>query len=193
MQANTPLSPTQRRRQKNKKVYPASTGIAGKLDSRRWIIIQLRNNGATDAQFPLPVTHNTHRIVFNRDEMVIAPAYYLDVLKDACLLRYEEIPDSARKPVAKGQLESTDQASWVGLQYQVDIHEIPDKYQTMDGIWELAELLQSDEDLPPEIDVFWGARLGQSSFTKQNEQFSTMMTEKLKPKSRSKPNANNNS
>jgi len=179
------MNPKKRRA---KKKHPASTGLMGDLDSRRWIIIRLRNNGATDAQFPLPVTHNTHRIVFNRDEMVIAPAYYLDVIKDASLLRYEDVNE--HPTVAKGQLQSTDQAVWVGLEYQVETHEIPEKYQSMQGIWEFAEMVMSEEDLPPELEPFRYARLGQQSYTKHNEDFDRMMQEKSKK--RQPANANNN-
>ena len=55
---------------------PISKGVKGDLDPRRWVIITIRNNGASEAQFPLPVTINTQRIAFDRDEPVIAPAYY---------------------------------------------------------------------------------------------------------------------
>lgn len=196
MQASAPFNPRARRRKAAKK-HPASTGVAGNLDSRRWVIAQLRNNGATDAQFPLPVTHNGQRVVFNRDELVIVPAYYLDILDDAALVRYEEVAADPRSNVAPGELRSTDQAKWVGLKYAVMTYEIPEKYQTIQGIWEFAELLQTDEELPPELEPFWGARLGQESFTQQNDSFSKMMEAKLNPKAkakttRSSSNANSN-
>jgi len=115
---------------------PISQGPKGDLDSRRWIIITIRNNGAQEAQFPLPVTVNTQRIAFDRDEPVIAPAYYLDTLDNCVLPKYEEIPKSAREP------GNDDQARLVELKYTAEISEIDDKYQTTDGIMEFARLLR---------------------------------------------------
>lgn len=158
---------------------PISTGIKGDLDPRRWVIITIRNNGASEAQFPLPVTINTQRIAFDRDEPVIAPAYYLDTIDNTILPKYEEIPQSQQNT---GSIRSNDQARLVELKYIAEITEIDDKYQTCEGIMEFAKMLRS-EDCPVEYGNLKNkTRLGQVSFNRHNYEWSAEMTAKTKAK-----------
>lgn len=142
---------------------PRSTGPKGDLDSRRWVIITIRNTGAQEAQFPLPVTINTQRIAFDRDEPVVAPAYYIDTLYNTILPKYEEM---------RGQDGKGDQARLVELRYPVEITEIDQKWQTTDDIIEFVRLVNS-EDCPIELENFKGSlRLGQVSFNRHNYEWS---------------------
>lgn len=157
--------------------FPLSQGPKGNLDSRRWVIITIRNNGAQEAQFPLPVTVNTQRIAFDRDEPVIAPAYYLDTLDNTILPKYEEIPQSQKQ----GRYKDEDQARLVELKYHADISEIEDKYQTCEAIMEFAKLLRTEE-CPTEYEQFKNrSRLGQVSFNRHNYEWSKQMEAKLNP------------
>jgi len=162
------------------KVKLKSTGPNGDLDPRRWVIITIRNLGAAEAQFPLPVTHNTQRIAFDRDEPVIAPAYYLDIINDTILPKYEEIRDNQGD---HGHIRNNDQARLVELRYPADVVEIDDKYQTTDAIVEFAKLLRTD-DCPDRYEEFKNrTRLGQVSFNRHNHEWSREMKAKLTPKS----------
>jgi len=158
-----------------KRKYPISQGTKGDLDPRRWVIITVRNNGAQEAQFPLPVTHNTQRIAFDRDEPVVAPAYYLDTLNNCVLPKYEEIPAANNKGLE-------DQARLVELRYSADVEEIEDKYQTVDTIMDFVKLVRSEE-CPEEYAHHQGAlRLGQVSFNRHNYAWSDQKKESNKPK-----------
>jgi len=154
-----------------------STGANGKLDSRRWIIMTIKNNGANEAQFPLPISVNTQRISFDRDEAVIAPAYYLDTLDNCILPKYEKIPAGTR--TADGSsVQNEDDARMVEIKYSVETEEIPDKYQTVDGIIEYVKMVNSD-DCPQELEGFKNRlRLGQMSFNKLNYDWSQVNTPK---------------
>lgn len=165
-----------------KKKHPKSTGPHGKLDARRWIIITLRNNGAQEAQFPLPVTVNSERIVFDRDEPVIAPAYYLDTIDNCILPKYESIgsTDTVAHGQA-GQVRSEDDAVMVELKYITEVTEIPDEYQTIEGIQEFVEMLHGPE-VPPEFESLTKVRFGQTSFNQHNYAWSNMNKVKEKPK-----------
>ena len=168
----------------NKPKPPKSTGPKGDLDSRRWVIIAIRNMGAAEAQFPLPVTVNTQRIAFDRDEPVIAPAYYIDTLFNTVLPKYEEVSENDRRN------GFTDQARLVEMRYPVDITEIPDEYQTVEGIIEFVKLINSD-DCPMEFSELHNQlRLGQPSFNKHNYDWSNEVKEKLKPKKATRATAN---
>lgn len=160
--------------------HPRSTGPKGDLDSRRWVILTVRNIGAQEAQFPLPVTVNTQRIAFDRDEPVIAPAYYIDTMYNAILPKYEEL---------RGQDGRGDQARLVELRYPVDITEIDEKWQTVDSIIEFVRLVNS-EDCPIELQEFQNRlRLGQTSFNKHNYAWSDEVQAKKKKGSRATANA----
>lgn len=158
-----------------------SAGPKGDLDSRRWVIITVRNMGAQEAQFPLPVTVNTQRIAFDRDEPVVAPAYYLDTMYNTILPKYEEI---------KNQTRDGDQARLVEMRYPVDITEIDMKWQTLEKIIEFVKLVNSEE-CPMELDEFKDRiRLGQASFNKHNYSWSEEVEAKLKSKKVSRAPAN---
>jgi len=148
-----------------------SNGPSGNLDSRRWIIMTIRNNGANEAQFPLPVTINTQRIAFDRDEAVVTPAYYLDTLDNCILPKYEKIPEGARQRDGSS-VHNEDDARMVEIKYSVDTVEIPKKYQTVEGIIEYVKMVNSD-DCPTELKSYQHRlRLGQMSFNKLNYDWS---------------------
>ena len=167
---------------RKKRVSPKSTGPKGDLDFRRWVIITLRNNGANEAQFPLPVTVNSERIIFGRDEPVIAPAYFLDTIDQCVLPKFEEIgsTDTVEKGQA-GQVKNEDNGKMVELKYNLDVTEIPTEYQTIKGIENFVDMLQ-DPECPPEWDSFSKARFGQSSFNQHNYAWSKLNESKLKGK-----------
>ena len=145
----------------NNRKKPLSTGKDGKLDSRRWVVITLRNNGASEAQFPLPVSVNCERIAFARDTPTIAPAYYLDTLDNAVLPRYVKKEESGQNQNGN-QVRSEDEADFVGLKYQVDIEEIPMEYQTVEGIEEFFHLTR-DEECPEHLTHLRNCNFGQVS------------------------------
>jgi len=148
-----------------------STGHDGKKDSRRWVIMTIRNNGANEAQFPLPVTVNTQRIAFDRDEPVVAPAYYLDTLDNCILPKYEKVPEGAIQS-SDGKVHNQDDARMVEIKYSIDVEEIPDKYQNVDAIIEYVKMVNSDE-CPEELTGIRGRlRLGQMSFNTLNYEWS---------------------
>jgi len=149
-----------------------SAGADGKQDSRRWVIMSIRNNGANESQFPLPVTVNTQRIAFDRDEPVVAPAYYLDTLDNCILPKYEKIPAGAPKDDGSGQVHNQDDARMVEIKYAVDVEEISDKYQTVDGIVEFVKMVNSDECPEDLTDHRGRLRLGQMSFNRLNYEWS---------------------
>lgn len=161
---------------KHRRPIPKSQGPKGDLDSRRWVIITLRNNGANECQFPLPVTVNTQRIAFDRDEPVIAPAYYIDTIDSCVLPKYEKAPSKADG--GNGQVRSEDDARMVELKYQADILEIDAKYQTPETIMDFVQLVNSDE-CPVELTEFNGRlRLGQASFNRLNYEWGEANTPK---------------
>lgn len=163
-----------------KRKFSKSQGPKGDLDPRRWVIITIRNNGAQEAQFPLPVTVNTQRVAFDRDEPVIAPAYYLDTLDNCVLPKYEEVPANAKNGME-------DQARLVELKYMADVDEIDEKYQTVDTIMDFVKLVRSEE-CPDEYHQFKGAlRLGQVSFNRHNYEWSDEVMGKIKAKEKPKP------
>jgi len=150
-----------------------STGPKGDLDSRRWVIIIIRNMGAAEAQFPLPVTVNTQRISFDRDEPVVAPAYYISTLYNTILPKYEEL----KSPDPNG-----DQARLVEMRYPVEIIEIPEKYQGIETIIDFVKAVNSEE-CPMEFSDFKGKlRLGQMSFNKHNYDWAKVVQDKNKLK-----------
>jgi hypothetical protein len=156
-----------------------SNGPSGNLDSRRWVIMTVRNNGANEAQFPLPVTVNTQRIAFDRDEAVVTPAYYLDTLDNCILPKYEKIPAGARTHDGSS-VQNEDDARMVEIKYSVDTEEIPKKYQTVDGIIQYVKMVNSEE-CPPELEGFKNRlRLGQMSFNKLNYDWSKLNEPKKK-------------
>jgi len=161
----------------SKKTFPKSQGPKGDLDPRRWVIMTIRNSGASEAQFPLPVTHNTQRIAFDRDEPVVAPAYYVDVINDCILPKYEKVRQSTDAYSGQGnggQLENKDESRMVEIKYAVDIEEIDAKYQTVDTIIEFVKMVNSD-DCPPELSAYQGElRLGQMSFNNNNYAWSEL-------------------
>jgi len=177
-----------------KKKHLKSTGPKGELDYRRWVIITLRNNGAEEAQFPLPVTVNSERVAFGRDEPVIAPAYYLDTLDNCILPKYEKVAstDTAQnQSQPSNQVKSEDDAMMIELKYQAEVTEIPMEYQTVDGIVAFAEMLKSPE-CPEEYEHLSRARFGQSSFNNHNYNWSKQNEAKSK-KGGKETSAKNNS
>lgn len=172
------------------KPKPLSTGRKGDLDSRRWVVVTLRNNGAAEAQFPLPVTVNCERIVFDRDTPVIAPAYYLDTISETILPKFVENGANAD---AGEKVRNEDQATFIGMKYQADIEEIPDEYQSIHKIEDFALMLNSEE-CPEEFEHVKNANFGQSSFGQLSYDFTRDMEAKLKPKPRAqKASAGSNS
>lgn len=164
-----------------------STGPNGDLDSRRWVILTIRNNGAAEAQFPLPVTVNTQRIAFDRDEPVIAPAYYLDTIDNCILPKYEKITPGTRVTDAGGgQVHSEDDARMVEIKYTAETEEIPKKYQTVEGIVDYVKMVNS-EDCPEDLKPYqYKLRLGQMSFNRLNYSWSDEVKEELNPKPKPK-------
>jgi len=166
---------------KLKKVVSPSGGRAGDLDMYRWVVITLRNSGASEAQFPLPVTINTERIAFDRDMPTVAPAYYLDTIANTILPRYEAIthPDQGG-----GKVRNEDTHVFAGLQYSADVDEIPEEYQTVETIESFLELVHS-EDCPPSYAGMRDMVMGQTSFNAFNYAHSDKIKAKNKPKARS--------
>ncbi len=151
-----------------------SGGVKGDLDPRRWVVIIIRNNGAAEAQFPLPVSVNTERIAFDRDEPVIAPAYFLDTIDNAVLPKYEEINNAEAKGL-------DDQARLVELHYSADVLEIPSRFQTSDTIMDFVKLVRDVKTCPVEFSQIAGnVRLGQSSFNRHNYEWSGLNTKSSK-------------
>lgn len=172
---------------KKERPKPPSTGRKGDLDSRRWVVITLRNNGAAESQFPLPVTVNGERIVFDRDTPVIAPAYYLDTIENSILPRFVE-----KTGVDEGKVRNEDQAEFIGMQYKADIEEIPDEYQSIYKIEDFALMLQ-DPECPDEFAHLRSARFGQTSFGQLSYDFTASMEAKQASKPRAKAGAGSNS
>lgn len=155
-----------------------STGPNGDLDSRRWVIMTLRNNGANEAQFPLPITVNAQRIAFDRDEPVVAPAYYVDTLDNCILPKYEKI--AAGSVSGDGQVHNQDDARMVEIKYAVDLDEIDKRFQTVDGIVEFVKMVNSDECPESLMGFKHRLRLGQMSFNKANYDWSEINSGKKK-------------
>lgn len=133
-----------------------------KRDLRRWAILTLRNNGASESQFPLPVTHNGIRLVMERDVPVIAPAFYAEgALRGTALIRFEELGEKAAANRA-GQrgVRSTDEVAMAELRYSADIVEIPAEYQSLEGIAQFEQLLESPAEIPAGYEDFAGAKIG---------------------------------
>jgi len=170
-----------------KKTISPSGGRDGTLDMYRWVIITLRNNGAAEAQFPLPVTINTERISFDRDKPTIAPAYYLDTIANTILPRYEAIvnPDQGG-----GKVRNEDSHVFAGLQYTADVDEIPDEFQTVETIDSFLELVGS-EDCPPAYAGLRDMVMGQTSLNAYNYQHSAKMEAKLKEETKPKARSGN--
>jgi hypothetical protein len=128
-----------------------------KKDIRRWVIVTLRNNGATEAQFPLPVTHNGIRVVLERDVPAIIPAFFLEIVKAATLPRYEKATSVDQ---GTGKIRSTDDVILKPISYSADALEIPMEYQTLEGIEKLEGLLASPATAPAGFDHVVGAKIG---------------------------------
>lgn len=128
-----------------------------KKDIRRWVIVTLRNNGATEAQFPLPVTHNGIRVVLERDTPTIIPAFFLDVVKNATLPRYEKATTVDK---GTGRIRSNDDVVAKPIGYATDVLEIPMEFQTLEGIEKFETLLSSADTTPPGFDHVAGAKIG---------------------------------
>ena len=156
------------RASKKKKVLSPSQGRAGNLDSRRWVVITLRNSGASEAQFPLPVTINTERVSFGRDKPTVAPAYYLDTIANTILPRYEAITDPEQ---GGGKVRNEDSHIFAGLQYSADVDEIPEEFQTTETIESFIELVRG-EGCPPAYAGLRDMVMGQTSFNAFNYQYS---------------------
>jgi hypothetical protein len=167
------------------KKFPKSTGQKGDLDSRRWVVLIFRNNGAQEAQFPLPVTVNTQRIAFDRDEPVVAPAYYLDTIDNCVLPKHEQTPKAEREATG-------DDSRMVEIKYVVEVLEIDEKWQHVDKIMEFVRLVNS-EDCPVDMVEFKKRiRLGQVSFNKHNYAWSEKVNGQSKSKQRASKSANSN-
>jgi hypothetical protein len=132
--------------------------IMKKRDIRRWAILTLRNNGASEAQFPLPVTHNGIRLLMGRDTPTIAPAFFAEAsLKGTALVRFEET--AAPRETTKG-IRSVDEVSMSSLQYSADVLEIPAEYQTLEGIAEFERLLADPATAPSGYEDFVHTKIG---------------------------------
>jgi len=111
------------------------------------------------------------------DEPVVAPAYYVDVINDCILPKYEKVRQSTDAYSGQGnggQLENKDESRMVEIKYAVDIEEIDAKYQTVDTIIEFVKMVNSD-DCPPELSAYQGElRLGQMSFNNNNYAWSEL-------------------
>lgn len=131
-----------------------------KKDIRRWVIVTLRNNGASEAQFPLPVTHNGIRVLMERDVPVIIPAFFLENVKNAQIPRFESAGGSARRPEMHGAVKSSDDVRMVPVGYITTVCEIPMEFQTLDGISRFEELLSDPKTAPAGFEDYAHTKIG---------------------------------
>jgi hypothetical protein len=115
----------------------------------------LRNSGAAEAQFPLPIGHNFSRVLFERDVPVLVPFFYRKSLSYASLPRFEQA-----RATQVGRVQSTDDVMMVPVGYQADVIEIPMEYQTLEGIEKFEQMLSDVATAPPGFDMCVGARIG---------------------------------
>jgi len=152
-----------------------------KKDCRRWVIMTLRTNGAAEAQSPLPIGHNTIRVLFERDVPVIVPAFYYEQLKNASLPRFELPTPGSRKQKDGGLRTTNDTPEYRPIGYAADIVEIPMEYQTMEGIERFEDLLVSEETAPVNFEFAVGAKIGVPDISEHSEAWSEAVKAMQKP------------
>lgn len=131
-----------------------------KKDIRRWVIVTLRNNGASEAQFPLPVVHNGIRVQMERDVPVIVPAFFLENVKNAQIPRFEYAGGKGLRQEINGAVKSSDDVRMVPVSYVTTVCEIPGEFQTLDGIARFEELLSDPKTAPAGFEDYTHTRIG---------------------------------
>jgi len=151
-----------------------------KGDIRRWVIMTLRNNGASEAQFPLPVTHNGLRVLFERDIPTIVPAFYYDQLGHASLPRFETAPKTLAS--MKNGVKQTDDVVLVPVGYAADVEEIPDEFQTLEGIERFEQLMSHIDSAVDGYEEYVGIEIGMKDTSPHSAEWSQVMQAKLDAK-----------
>jgi len=110
---------------------PKAKSFSTQLPLERWVIVSLGSISHNAAQIPLPYNHNGISGSIDRDEIQLLPYFIVEGLKNDYLPSYRVNPNDPG------------QEQFMEDKFSFNITEIPDEYQTPEGV---RELLKETED-----------------------------------------------